>query len=100
MKARETELEAECSLNNNSMYILPMITSKWKTILAIIIINLLTVSWSFADPGDGLCDGNDGGPDGCPLDTWVWALMLVALFFTVRHLRLNSLARTTAKQSV
>ncbi|WP_091206432.1 hypothetical protein [Mucilaginibacter gossypiicola] len=82
------------------MYILPMITSKWKTILAIIIINLLTVSWSFADPGDGLCDGNDGGPDGCPLDTWVWALMLVALFFTVRRLRLNNLARATAKQSV
>jgi phosphatidylglycerophosphate synthase len=86
MKAREIELGAECFLNNNSMYILPMITSKWKTILAIIIINLLTVSWSFADPGDGLCDGNDGGPDGCPLDTWVWVLIFVAALFTVRHL--------------
>ncbi|MDB5147063.1 MAG: hypothetical protein JWQ57_1083 [Mucilaginibacter sp.] len=68
------------------MYVLSMIVSKWRTILAIVIINLLMVSWSFADPGDGLCDGNDGGPDGCPLDTWVWALILVALFFTARHL--------------
>lgn len=86
----------ECFLDNNNMFELAMIKSKWKTILAIIIINLLTVSWSFADPGDGLCDGNDGGPDGCPLDTWVWILILVALFFTVRHLRLNKHAKTSS----
>lgn len=86
MKAQGIELGVECFLNNDNMYVLSMIASKWKTILVIIAINLLTVSWSFADPGDGLCDGNDGGPDGCPLDTWVWALILVALLFTVRHL--------------
>jgi phosphatidylglycerophosphate synthase len=94
MKIQEIELGVECSLNNNSMYILPMITSKWKTILTIIIINLLTVSRSFADPGDGLCDGNDGGPDGCPLDTWVWALILVAALFTIRHLSRKNKVRT------
>lgn len=96
MKAQEIGLGAECFLNNNSMYVLSMITSKWKTVLAIIIINLLAVSLSFADPGDGLCDGNDGGPDGCPLDTWVWILILVALFFTVRHLRLNNQSKTAS----
>ncbi|WPV02093.1 hypothetical protein SNE26_09925 [Mucilaginibacter sp. cycad4] len=68
------------------MFELATIKLKWKYILAIIAINLLAVSVSFADPGDGLCDGNDGGPDGCPLDTWVWGLILVAMLFTVRHL--------------
>ncbi|SCW48439.1 hypothetical protein SAMN03159284_01209 [Mucilaginibacter sp. NFR10] len=96
MKAQEIGLGVECFLDNNNMFELGMIKSKWKTILAIIIINLLTVSWSFGDPGDGLCDGNDGGPDGCPLDTWVWILILVALFFTVRHLRLNKHAKTSS----
>lgn len=76
------------------MYILTMITSKWRTILAIIIINLFTVSLSFADPGDGLCDGNDGGPDGCPLDTWVWVLIFVAAMFTVRHLNRKNKVKT------
>ncbi|MEN0052720.1 MAG: hypothetical protein AAGC65_03590 [Mucilaginibacter sp.] len=37
--------------------------------------------------GGGLCDGNDGGPDGCPLDTWVIILVLIALAFTFFHLR-------------
>lgn len=82
------------------MSVLPMITSKWKTILAIIIINLLMVSWSFADPGDGLCDGNDGGPDGCPLDTWVWLLILVAILFTVRHLGWKNKPQTGHTQPV
>jgi hypothetical protein len=77
-----------------------MIISKWKTILAITIINLLMVSSSFADPGDGLCDGNDGGPDGCPLDTWVWVLILVAVFFTVRHLGWKNKIKTEHAQSV
>ncbi|UOE52800.1 hypothetical protein MTO98_17160 [Mucilaginibacter sp. SMC90] len=76
------------------MYFLSTIVSKWKTILAIAVFNLLTISMSFADPGDGLCDGNDGGPDGCPLDTWVWVLMLVALLFTIRHLSRKNKMKT------
>jgi hypothetical protein len=76
------------------MYILSIIISKWKPVLAIVIINLLTVSASFADPGDGLCDGNDGGPDGCPLDTWVWVLMVLAMLFTIRHLARKNKLKT------
>jgi len=98
MKARVIELEVECFLNNNSMHVVSMIVSKWKTILAIAIINLLTVSLCFADPGDGLCDGNDGGPDGCPLDTWVWVLMIVTVLFTARHLIRQNKSNTSLEQ--
>lgn len=82
------------------MFELAMIKSKWKYVLAIIAINLLAVSGSFADPGDGLCDGNDGGPDGCPLDTWVWILILVAMLFTVRHLGRKNNLKTVQEQSI
>jgi len=98
MKARVIELEVECFLNNNSMHVLSMIVSKWKSIIAFTIINLLTVSLTFADPGDGLCDGNDGGPDGCPLDTWVWVLMIVAVVFTARHLIRQNKSNTSLEQ--
>lgn len=54
--------------------------------LLVLFIYLLSTITCFADPGDGLCDGNDGGPDGCPLDTWVFVLALIALVFTVIHL--------------
>jgi len=46
----------------------------------------LITSNSFAQPGGGLCDGNDGGPDGCPLDTWVIVLVVIAVIFAVTHL--------------
>jgi hypothetical protein len=36
--------------------------------------------------GGGPCDGDNGGPDGCPLDTWVIILILIALVFTTSHL--------------
>lgn len=53
----------------------------------LLLINLATVTACFADPGDGLCDGDDGGPDGCPLDTWVWVLLIAAVIFAVIQLR-------------
>lgn len=56
----------------------------------LLLINLATVSACFADPGDGLCDGNDGGPDGCPLDTWVWVLVVVVVVLAVLKMMANT----------
>lgn len=71
------------------MKVISIIKNKFRFLLGICAYLLLTVSYCFADPGDpggGLCDGNDGGPDGCPLDTWVIVLVVIAVIFTAIHL--------------
>jgi hypothetical protein len=53
----------------------------------LLAVMLLSTTVALADPGSGLCDGVDGGPDGCSLDTWVWALTAIAAIFAVTHLK-------------
>jgi hypothetical protein len=63
--------------------------TKIKGVLLAIML-LLSTTIVLADPGagdTGLCDGVNGGPDGCPLDTWVWALTVIAIIFAVSHLK-------------
>jgi hypothetical protein len=58
---------------------------KSKLSLITILLLLLNVS-GFAqvtNPGNGDCGG---GPDPCPLDTWVVVLVAGALLFTTIHL--------------
>jgi hypothetical protein len=65
------------------------VKSKYKFLLGVCLYLLITTN-CFADPGDPgdpLCDGNNGGPDGCPLDTWVIALVIIAVIFTAIHLQ-------------
>ncbi|WPU96582.1 hypothetical protein SNE25_13745 [Mucilaginibacter sabulilitoris] len=66
------------------MTIKTFVKNKYRFLLGICLLLLSTNC--FADPGDGLCDGNDGGPDGCPLDTWVIVLVVIAVIFTAIHL--------------
>ena len=71
------------------MIVITFVKSKYKFLLGVCVY-LLVATNCFADPGDpgdGFCDGVNGGPDGCPLDTWVIALVIIALIFTVLHLR-------------
>jgi hypothetical protein len=60
--------------------------TKIKSVLLAVML-LLSTTIVLADPGSGLCDGVDGGPDGCPLDTWVWPLTAIAAIFAVTHLK-------------
>lgn len=61
------------------------VKNRYKFLLSVCFYILLATN-CFADPGDGLCDGNDGGPDGCPLDTWVIVLAIIAVIFAAIHL--------------
>jgi hypothetical protein len=67
------------------MIVITFVKGKYKFLLGVCLY-LLVATNCFADPGDGLCDGNDGGPDGCPLDTWVIILVIIAVIFTALHL--------------
>lgn len=58
----------------------------YKFLLGICLLLITSNSFAQSNPGGGLCDGNDGGPDGCPLDTWVIVLVVMAVIFTVSHL--------------
>jgi hypothetical protein len=60
--------------------------SKIKSVLLTLML-FMSTTLVLADPGSGLCDGVDGGPDGCPLDTWVWPLTAIAAIFAVIHLK-------------
>jgi hypothetical protein len=66
------------------MIVITFVKNKYKFLLGVCLYLLLTTN-CFADP-DPLCDGNDGGPDGCPLDTWVIVLVIIAVIFTTLHL--------------
>jgi hypothetical protein len=61
------------------------LTNKSKSVLLTLML-LMSTTVVLADPGTGLCDGADGGPDNCPLDTWVWALAVILAIFAVAHL--------------
>ena len=80
-KPQENELEVRNFLSSNMTFV----KSKCKFLLGVCIY-LLFATNCFADPGDGLCDGNDGGPDGCPLDTWVIVLAVIAVTFAAIRL--------------
>jgi hypothetical protein len=54
--------------------------------LLVLFLTLMISNTVLADPGDGLCDGEDGGPDNCPLDTWVIVLVVVACLFGMYQL--------------
>ena len=57
-----------------------------KTIVITLMFMTIPVMATFADDPGEPCDQND--PIGiCPLDTWVIFLVLIALLFTVLHLR-------------
>ncbi|WP_426667683.1 hypothetical protein ACPPVU_16795 [Mucilaginibacter sp. McL0603] len=60
--------------------------NKSKSVLLTLML-LMSTTVVLADPGTGLCDGVDGGPDNCPLDTWVWALIAIVTIFAVTHLK-------------
>lgn len=62
-------------------------TRKNKSKIVLTVMLLLSTTIALADPGSGLCDGVNGGPDGCPLDIWVWALTAIAVVFAVNHLK-------------
>ena len=59
---------------------------KIKSVLLTLML-LMSTTIALAYQGTGLCDGVDGGPDGCPLDTWVWPLTAIAAIFAVTHLK-------------
>jgi hypothetical protein len=84
MKQLEKELEVLNFLNNNKM-IIAFVKNKYKFLLGLGVYLLITTN-CLADPGDGNCDDNNGGPDGCPLDTWVIILVIIAVTFTAMHL--------------
>jgi hypothetical protein len=70
------------------MKVLSFIKNKYKFLLGVSFYLLITTN-CFADPGDPgdpLCGGIDGGPDNCPLDTWVIGLVVIAVIFTAVHL--------------
>ncbi|WP_183560210.1 hypothetical protein [Mucilaginibacter sp. SP1R1] len=72
------------------MKVITFVKNKYQFLLSVCLCLLITATTCFAvpgNPGDGLCDGEDGGPDGCPLDTWVIALVIIAFIFTILHLR-------------
>lgn len=60
--------------------------NKGKRVLLTLML-LMSTTIALAYQGTGLCDGVDGGPDGCPLDTWVWPLTTIAAIFAVIHLK-------------
>ena len=57
-----------------------IMSNKSKSVLLTLMLLMSTTVVS-ADPGSGLCDGVDGGPDNCPLDTWVIVLVIFASAF-------------------
>ena len=73
------------SLNNNKDTPQHIKTKKIKNVWLTLMLSL-PATVALADPGTGLCDGLDGGPDNCPLDTWVWALAAIVAIFSVTHL--------------
>jgi hypothetical protein len=72
------------------MSVITFVKNKYKFLLGVCVYLLITTN-CFAQgipvDGGGLCDGNDGGPDGCPLDTWVIVLVIIAVIFTALHLQ-------------
>jgi hypothetical protein len=60
--------------------------SKSKSVLLTLML-LMSTTIALAYQSTGLCDGADGGPDGCPLDTWVWPLTAIAVILVVTHLK-------------
>jgi hypothetical protein len=71
------------------MIIITFIREKYRLLVSIGFYLLITAN-CFADPtnpGNGYCDGVDGGPDECPLDTWVIILVIAAVIFTAIHLQ-------------
>ncbi|MGF7038716.1 hypothetical protein [Mucilaginibacter lappiensis] len=70
------------------MIVITFVKNKYKFLLGVCFYLLITANcFAQTDPGGGLCDGNDGGPDGCPLDTWVIVLVIIAVIFTALHLQ-------------
>ena len=67
------------------MEVMIFVKNKYRFLLGVCTFLLLTTN-CFADPGSGLCDGNEGGPDGCPLDTWVIVLVAIVGIFAAIHL--------------
>lgn len=60
-------------------------TKKIKNVWLTLMLSL-SATVASADPGTGLCDGLDGGPDNCPLDTWIWAFAVIMSIVAVTHL--------------
>jgi len=64
-----------------TLHIIPLIST--------IILFILSTTVALSDPIDGdpgtPCDPDD--PSGCPLDTWVIALVIIAVIFTALHLQ-------------
>ncbi len=58
----------------------------YKFLPGICLLSITSNCFAQSNPGGGLCDGNDGGPDGCPLDTWVIVLVVAATVFAAVHL--------------
>ena len=66
--------------------ILAFVKNKYKFLLGVGLCLLITTN-CLADPPTGSpCDNDQGGPDGCPLDTWVIVLLIIAVIFTAIHL--------------
>lgn len=66
------------------------------------ILNILMVTAALADPGDGTpCSGDidDPGynPNGCPLDTYVWILVIAAVIFGAIYLHRQQKAQNGLK---
>ena len=68
------------------MKLTAFVKTMYKVLPGICLLLLSSNCFAQSDPGGGLCDGNDGGPDGCPLDTWVIVLVVMAVIFAVSHL--------------
>jgi hypothetical protein len=70
------------------MRLITFVRNKYFFLLGVclLLINSECFAQSIPTDGSGPCDGDNGGPDGCPLDTWVIILVLIAFIFTAFHL--------------
>jgi len=57
-------------------------------VITVTVIFLFSIATAFAQqvPCSGDPDDEDYDPNGCPLDTWVLLLVVIALILTVIHL--------------
>ncbi|MBB6108874.1 hypothetical protein [Mucilaginibacter lappiensis] len=68
------------------MKITAFVKTIYKFLPGICLLLITSNCFAQSNPGGGFCDGSDGGPDGCPLDTWVIILVVAAAVFAAVHL--------------
>ena len=59
----------------------------YRLLLILLLLVIPVITEAQGNGGDIPCDGQDPFNSDCPLDTWVIALVIIAVIFTALHLQ-------------